>query len=69
MKLIGELKVPELHDELTRRGLSKKGKKQELIEVCITRLLFLITIYQTTLKKNLRDKQEKISMTLTLTSF
>merc|ERR1712130_884790 len=32
MKLIGELKVPELHDELTRRGLSKKGKKQELIE-------------------------------------
>jgi len=32
MKHIGELKVPELHDELTRRGLPKKGKKPELIE-------------------------------------
>ena len=33
MKKISDLKVPELHDELTKRGLPKKGKKQELIEV------------------------------------
>ena len=33
MKRISDLKVPELHDELTKRGLSKKGKKQELINV------------------------------------
>ena len=35
MKRISDLKVPELHDELTKRGLSKKGKKQELINVSI----------------------------------
>ena len=33
MKRISDLKVPELHDELTKRGLAKKGKKQELIQV------------------------------------
>lgn len=33
MKKISDLKVPELHDELTKRALPKKGKKQELIEV------------------------------------
>merc|ERR1711990_620889 len=31
MKRISDLKVPELHDELTKRGLPKKGKKQELV--------------------------------------
>ena len=33
MKRISDLKVHELHDELTKRGLAKKGKKQELINV------------------------------------
>jgi hypothetical protein len=31
MRRISDLKVPELHDELTKRGLPKKGKKQELV--------------------------------------
>ena len=33
MKRISELKVPELHDELTKRGLPKKGKKQNLFKL------------------------------------
>ena len=37
MKRISDLKVPELHDELTKRGLAKKGKKQELIQVSFLR--------------------------------
>ena len=54
MKLIDELKVPELHDELARRKLSKKGKKQELIEVCMTSFdisLVLIALFGITLMK------------------
>ena len=35
MKKLSDLKVPELHDELTKLGLPKKGKKQELVEVSI----------------------------------
>jgi len=33
MRKLGDLKVPELHDELAKVGLSKKGKKAELVEV------------------------------------
>jgi len=32
MRKLGDLKVPELHDELAKIGLSKKGKKAELVE-------------------------------------
>jgi len=32
MRKLGDLKVPELHDELAKVGLSKKGKKAELVE-------------------------------------
>ena len=45
MKKISDLKVPELHDELTKRGLPKKGKKQELIEVRSHMVKFNVFFY------------------------
>jgi hypothetical protein len=42
MRKLGDLKVPELHDELAKVGLSKKGKKAELVEVIKKKLNYRI---------------------------